>query len=142
MKKTLTASAVLAATAASAFFLQAGPALADPVAPPAADQLTLTDQGDPEAGGDGNNGCAHISLSGYPDGWHARASRGCETGFYGHFQITGPGGVNVNGPDQQIRAGESIDANGRGAGDVCVTAWRFDSPGRYTNIGLPSLRVY
>lgn len=138
MKKRSAAAFITAAAAVTIF--QMAPASAAAAPSDSAPSAPQVEDGTVEPFAEGNNGCAHISLSGYPAYWHATGSRGCPLGFYGHFQITGPG-VNKSDGDRGIYSGEYIEAGGVGAGQVCVTAWRKD-PGTWTNIGRACHRVY
>lgn len=93
----------------------------------------------------GRNGCAFISVTGGPvSGWNARAEKGCghpsDPQPVAHVQLTGPGRVNVNGPDDKSY-GTYVVGRGYGAGQVCSSVWQKTRSG-HTLIGRACQKVY
>lgn len=80
--------------------------------------------GEANADSNGSNRCAYIHLSGRASGFTVDAQRtnsGCN--FLGHLQVTGPNGLNRNSTTSNS-AFQRFTVKGRGAGKVCVSAWK------------------
>ncbi|MGZ0152863.1 hypothetical protein ACXJJ3_37800 [Kribbella sp. WER1] len=85
----------------------------------------------------GCNGSVCIYARYTGTGWEAYGQ--ANGGFYGHIDVFGPDHVtHHSGPDRPWNAGnQTTHFTGRGAGSVCAQAWKLETTGRYSSIGLP-----
>lgn len=82
---------------------------------------------------------AFMEVNGDCTGWTTNGSW-YKNQFYGHIKITFPDGSYVNSPDSNNP--RLSDVSGVGCGRVTVTGYKLISPGKYEEVGQPSLAVY